>query len=59
MGLDELSQNWIKDQFGVVSISHALNAFTPWLVVLLLVLITPVLLFATFSNHSIPSQDEK
>lgn len=59
MGLDELSQNWIKDQFGVVSISHALNAFTPWLVVLLLVLITPVLLFATFSNHPIPSQDEK
>ncbi len=56
--LNDLTNTWLKEQFGVVSLSNAFNNIAPWLAILLLILFTPFLLYSSFFHHAPHSVEE-
>ncbi|MGB9640988.1 MAG: peptidase MA family metallohydrolase [Anaerolineales bacterium] len=56
--LNDLTQKWLKEQFGIISLDFVFNNFAPWLAVLAIILLTPFLLSSTLFHHHRHSQEE-
>ncbi len=56
--LTDLTQKWLKEQYGVVPLNFVFNNFAPWLAVLTIILLIPFLLSSTLFQHHRHSQEE-